>query len=101
MRAKLRCQVSPGLFSSEFSVVVRSSAGREFSLFSDRGTVTVGQQPGEDRPVDGWIEVDVVEEQGSLVVVRLPQSTLENGPYLTVNRSQLDVRGTASTTPAV
>jgi hypothetical protein len=45
----------------------------------------------DDQAVDGWIDVDVVENQGSLVLVRLPQSTLENGPFLTVNRGQLDV----------
>lgn len=96
MRAKLRCQVSPGLFSSECAVIVKASSGREFSLFTERSTVSVAQWPQGDQTVDGWIDVDLAEERGSptngsLVLVRLPQTTLESGQYLTVNRGQLDV----------
>ena len=96
MRAKLRCQVSPGQFSSECAVVIRAASGREYSLFTERSTVSVGQWPQDDQSVDGWIDVDLVEERGStpngsLVLVRLPQTTLENGQYLTVSRGQLDV----------
>lgn len=96
MRAKLRCQVSPGLFSSECTVIVKASSGREFSLFTERSTVSVGQWPQDDQTVDGWLDVELFEERGSssdgsLVLVRLPQTTLESGQYLTVNRGQLDV----------
>jgi hypothetical protein len=95
MRAKLRCQVSPGLFSSECAVIVKASSGREFSLFTERSTVSVAQWPQDDQTVEGWLDVDLVEERGSsangpLVLIRLPQTTLECGQYLTVNRSQLD-----------
>lgn len=106
MRARLRCQVSPGLFSSEWAVVVKASSGREFSLFTDRSTVSVGLWPQDDQTVEGWINVQVVEERGSspdgsLVLVLLPQTTLENGPYLTVNRGQLDVPRNQTQTAAI
>jgi hypothetical protein len=90
-KARLRCQVSAGLFKTECAVVVRSSAGREFSLFTDRSTVTVPHWPEDEQTVEGWIDVDLIEDDGSLVLVLLPRSTLENGPYLTVNRGQVDV----------
>jgi hypothetical protein len=79
------------MFSTECAVTVSASSGREFSLFTDRATVSVPNWPTDDQTVDGWVDVEVVEQQGSLVLVRLPQSTIENGPYLTVNRGQLDV----------
>ena len=91
MLAKLRCRVSPGQFSSEFAVVVRSFAGREFSLFADRSDLEVPIAPTEDEDRDGWLTVTVVEQHAGkgLALVRLPQSTLENGPFLTVYTSQL------------
>jgi hypothetical protein len=106
MRARLRCQVSPGLFSSECAVIVTASSGKQLSLFTDRSTVSVSQWPQDDQTVDGWIDVELVEERGvspdaPLVLVLLPQTTLENGPYLTVNRGHLDVpRPQTATVPA-
>jgi hypothetical protein len=101
MQAKLRCQVSAGLFSTECAVVVRASSGREFSLFAERSNLTVPRWPADEETVEGWIEVELVKEEGSLVLVRLPQSTLENGPYLTVNRGQLDVPRSSHNPPVV
>lgn len=92
MRARLRCQVSLGQFSSEYVVVVQSSAGREFSLFADRDMLSVNRTPTDEETVDGWIVVEILEEKGSVALVKLPQSTLENGPFLTVGLGQLDIR---------
>jgi hypothetical protein len=47
--------------------------------------------PVDEQVVDGWIEVDVIEVKESLALVKLPQSTLESGPYLTVRLGQLDI----------
>lgn len=90
MRSNLRCRVSAGQFSSEYAVIVRSNEGRDFSLFAQAGEVTFTEQPTGDREVDGWIAVDVVEQDRNLVLIRLPQTTLENGQFLTVQAGQLD-----------
>jgi hypothetical protein len=85
----LRCTVSPGQFSSEYAVSVRSFSGRTFSLFADRGDVECDQFPSEDRTVEGWVSVEIVNSSETHYLVQLPQSTLENGRFLSVNPSQL------------
>src|SRR5438309_2067463 len=90
MRVKLRCRISAGQFSSEYAVVVRSHDGREFSLFAQTGDVTYSEQPTADREVDGWIKVELLQQDKNLVLVRLPQTTLENGQFLSVRADQLD-----------
>jgi hypothetical protein len=89
MKTKLRCQVSLGQFSSEVVAVVTSAVGREFSLFTDRDTVEIQAVPVGDQTVEGWIDVDVVQSDRGQAVVRLPRSTVENGPFVTVRLSQL------------
>jgi hypothetical protein len=89
MFAELHCQLYPGQFSSEFAVVVTSFSGREFSLFASRDEVRSAREPGDDEPVDGWLRVKVLEGDGEHVLVQLPQSTIENGPYLAVRRDKL------------
>jgi hypothetical protein len=39
-------------------------------------------QHGES--VQGWLRVEVLEQQGNLVLVLLPRQTLEDGQYVTV-----------------
>ncbi len=79
-------------------MVVRSSSGREFSLFSQKADLDYPEPPAENRPVEGWIKVEVLQCERNLCLVRLPQSTLENGQYLTVSADQLDrtVTGTGA-----
>ncbi len=89
MRAELRCRLLPGQFSSEFAVIVESFNGRSFSLFASRDEVIFDQEPTQDAPTDGWLRVQVVEGRGNNVLVRLPESTVENGQYLAVRSDQL------------
>jgi hypothetical protein len=81
----LRCTLSPGQFSSELAAVVRSAHGREFSLFAPKSELTYLEPPAENRPVEGWLRVSLVAREKNLYVVRLPQTTLENGQYITVS----------------
>jgi hypothetical protein len=89
MEAKLRCTLTLGQFSSELIAVVRSYTGREFSLFVPKVDLDFDEPPAEEKPVEGWIRVDVLEEERGMFLVRLPQSTLENGHYVTVTGNQL------------
>jgi hypothetical protein len=90
MEARLRCTLYPGQFASEFAVVVRSSTGRELSLFAPRSDLSYQDLPTSDRSVEGWMKVDVLQCERNLCLVRLPRTTLENGQYLTVTADQLD-----------
>ena len=89
MRTGLRCRLFPGQFSSEFAVVVETFNGRSLSLFASRDEVMFDQEPTQDIPTDGWLSVQVLERRGNNVLVRLPQSTVENGQYLAVRSDQL------------
>jgi hypothetical protein len=89
VKTYLRCTVTPGQFSSEYAVSVQSFSGRTFSLFATRGDVQCDQSPSEDRSVEGWLAVEIVNSSETHYLVQLPQSTLENGRFLSVNPSQL------------
>jgi hypothetical protein len=89
MRSELRCRLFPGQFSSEFAVVVETFNGRFFSLFASRDEVMSDQEPTQDAPTDGWLSVQVIERRANNVLLRLPQSTVENGQYLAVRSDQI------------
>jgi hypothetical protein len=87
--AELCCQLYPGQFSSEFAVIVESFNGRSYSLFAPREDVKHDREPSQDEPTEGWLRIKVLQREGNNVLVQLPQSTLENGSYLSVRRDQL------------
>ena len=89
MQAEIRCQVYPGQFSSEFTVVVEAFQGRVYSLFASRNDVRTEQDPTQDEPTEGWLRVHVLKHEGNNVLVQLPQSTIENGQYLAVRQDQI------------
>ena len=89
MRTWLRCTLYPGQFSSELAAIVCTARGRELSLFASKEDFQFSELPSSNQPVDGWVEVTVLERQGTLLLVRLPRTTLENGQYITVSAGQL------------
>ena len=89
METKLRCTLYPGQFSNELAAVVQSHWGTRYSLFVPDFFVTSLESPTYDRPVDGWMTVELLKQEGDLYLIRLPQSTLENGQYLFVKADQL------------
>jgi hypothetical protein len=85
----LRCSISPGQFTGEFAVAGTLHDNSGFSLFAQDSDVETPNVPTSTAPVTGWLRVDVIQEQGDLALVRLPQDTLENGRTVTVRREQL------------
>lgn len=66
MECWLRCRVYPGQFSVEYAVVVRQFDGAEVSLFVPLGFVNCPLQPSFDRPVAGWMVVQLVSKNEKL-----------------------------------
>jgi hypothetical protein len=91
MGVYLSCRVSRGLFSDERAVSGRDFRGVEFSLFVPEEVVESANLQG-DESVDGWLKVEILDEQGGLLLVRLPGQAFENGRTLTVSRSQVEER---------
>jgi hypothetical protein len=81
----LSCSISPGQFPTEFAIVGTDHDGKGFSLFAPR-EFTV---PSKDSEGIGLVRVDVIDQKGDLILVRLPGQTFENGQYVTVKASDL------------
>ncbi len=90
MKTWLRCTLFLGQFSSELAVVVRTYNGKTFSLFAQKSDLRYEDIPSGDEFAEGWIKVEVMKQEGELFLVRLPQTTLENGQYITVTAGQLE-----------
>ena len=89
----LRCKVSPGQFSGEFVVQAEDFRGNGFSLFVPDRVVECDSEPSlAEECVDGWVQVECLEKQDDLVLVRLPRAPLENGPVITARDNQLEFR---------
>jgi translation initiation factor IF-1 len=89
MEAWLLCTVTPGQFSSEYAISSVQSNNKEFSLFANRGDVQCESDPTLQEPVEGLLRVQVWEQRGDAVLVRLPQPSFESGQVVTVKASQL------------
>ncbi len=84
MDARLHCQVTPGQFSDEFAI-----NGGEFSLFAPKQFVEVGREPRNGNSVEGWLLVEVVEQDAQKALVRLPGEAFEVGYFVTVPNARL------------
>ncbi len=80
----LPCSVSPGQFPNEYAISGAQYNGKPFSLFAPQETVRLTADAG-----DGFLQVDILDRKGDLVLVRLPAQTFENGQYITVQAVQL------------
>jgi hypothetical protein len=89
MDASLRCRVFPGQFSSELSIEGVQADGERFSLFAPAKYVTSDEPVTRDRSVEGWLRVSVWEDQGEMVLVRLPCESFESGLFVTILARQL------------
>jgi hypothetical protein len=89
MGLQIRCSVNPGQFSAEYAVTVQAFNGKTYSLFASRQDVECDFPPTEDQSVEGWLSVQPIKHNNKLFLVQLPQSTLENGRFISVSSDQL------------
>jgi hypothetical protein len=84
----LRCIASKGQFSSELAISIKDFRGEEFSLFAERESVEPEGDP-DIRPVPALLRVRLLDQEGELVLIRLPAETFNNGYTVTVKQDQL------------
>jgi hypothetical protein len=89
MEALLRSTISPGQFSSEYTVVGKDVNDKVFSFFAPRDYVVCDKPPAGRESAEGWVRVQVWHDYGNRVVVRLPFESFESGQYVTVVAGQL------------
>ena len=83
-QAWLCCTISPGQFSGEYAVEGEMFDGEGFSLFANEEHLECKRFPLESERASAWIQVQVLEQDRGLMLVRLPSQTLENGQTVTV-----------------
>lgn len=89
MERLLSCKITPGQFSGEFAVQGKLFDDTEFSLFALEEDLDFQGPPPAGGSTDGWIRVAPLTQDGDLLLVALPQPTLENGQAITVKTTQL------------
>ena len=88
----LSCKISRGQFSREVAVRGTTFDGTEYSLFVEMDDVDFDGPLEGFEAVDGWMRVEVLQEDRGLALVRLPAEAFENGYFLTVNADQVQQR---------
>jgi hypothetical protein len=79
-----RCQVSPGIFDSEFYVVIGDT-----SAFVNRSNVKVQATPKEGHQVEGEVLVYLVDEESGKMLVELPGQAVVGGLRTWISRDTL------------
>jgi hypothetical protein len=82
--ARVRCNVSLGMFSNERGARIELPTGETVSVIVDRSQVHVEREPGAGEEVDGWLDVAIVREADNQVVIDLPQPSFTSGTRLAV-----------------
>ena len=88
----LECEVEAGQFSGEYAVRAQMVGGQPFALFASEDDVECRVVPAAGEHVNALLKVEVLKVQGNLVLIMLPQPTLENGQTVTVAKSVLKKR---------
>jgi hypothetical protein len=87
--AWLKCVITTGQFTGEYAVQAQAFNGEGFSLFAAEEDLSCRDFPAAGQQANASLRVRVIEEQGDLRLIALPQQTLENGQLLTVKADQL------------
>ena len=89
MKNWFSCIISPGQFTGEFAVRGELFDGSGFSLFAQREDIRFKEEPSEAKSVEGWIRVSLLDQKEDMLLVSLPQPTLENGQAITVSAARV------------
>ena len=80
------CLVSPGMFSTEFQIVIRLPGGKEIDALVDHESVRVEKRPTPGHSVDGFVNVFLVhyDKKTGQALVDLPQGSFSKGARIRV-----------------
>jgi hypothetical protein len=83
---RIPCLVTPGMFSTEFHVLVKLPDGREIDALVDRSNVEVSEEPRTGKPVEGALKVSVVnyDKRKKEALIDLPEGSFARGPRILV-----------------
>jgi hypothetical protein len=90
MNQWLKCKVSHGQFSNEFAIQGKLFDGTGFSLFAEKEDVRFEKGLEIGQTVDGFVRVDILQEVGDLYLLSLPKPTMQNSPFITVEKGEVE-----------
>ena len=89
MEKWLNCTISQGQFSGEFAVQGVLFDNTSFSLFVEKQDLKFDDEPQNDKSVQGLVRVTTLDSKDDLLLVELPQPTIENGRAVTVKADKI------------
>jgi hypothetical protein len=89
MKKWLECKIWPGQFTGEYAVQGKLFDNTGFSLFAEKEHLNFSVEPTLERPVEGWIRIELGPGKDNLLLVTLPRPTFENGQTITVKTNQV------------
>lgn len=89
MEKWLECSITPGQFTGEFAVQGKLFDNSGFSLFALKENLRFTGEPTSKKPIKGGLRVVPLEQKDDLMLVALPQPTLENGRTITVKATDI------------
>jgi len=91
MKNWLKCMIFPGQFTGEYAVQGKLFDGTGFSLFAEKEDLEFSREPTFEKPVEGWIHIELGPQKDDLLLITLPQPSFENGQTITVRTEQVRV----------
>lgn len=90
-KARLKCVAGQGVFPHEASVLIRG-AQESYESLIDRQLVALTHEAqwGED-DVAAFIDVDVIDERETLLLVELPREVVFGGRRIWVAKSEVEM----------
>src|SRR5690606_23693400 len=85
----LSCTASVGQFHDEFAIKGTDFNGEAFSLFLNDEFLSNATEVRAGNTDRGLVRVEVLDQKGELVLIRLPGRTFGNGSTVTVRASDL------------
>ena len=84
------CTVWPGLFSHERGIKVNLPGVENLVAFVDQKDVIVSEEPVPENGIEGRCRVFVVELEGDLAIVDLPQPSVDRGTRFKIHTKYLE-----------
>lgn len=89
---KLRCRIYKSSIPEMYDVVSKQFEGTEFRITVSVHDIQLSDSFVDDSPVDGWVNVEHMAQQGHRVTITLPAPSLNFGRTVSVSEYELAPR---------
>jgi len=87
--ARLRCTAGSGMFDHEAGVLIQG-VDRWYESMIDRDLVSIAEPAASDQEAQAaWVDVNVIQANGTKLLVELPRQVVSGGRRIWVPRSEV------------